>query len=60
MSLTAGTSTFPQVLTVSQKFTKEAARDLYLSVLLLQRMNKIEVEISQEFKINIWSKVKLF
>ena len=60
MSLTAGTSTFPQVLTESRKFTKEAARDLYLSVLLLQRMNKIEVEISQEFKINIWSKVKLF
>ena len=29
--LTAGTSTFPEVLTSSMKFTKEAARDIYLS-----------------------------
>ena len=29
--LTAGTSTYPEVLTSSRKFTKEAARDIYLS-----------------------------
>ena len=58
--LTAGTSTFPQVLTSSMKFTKEAARDLYLSVKIVKRIKNVEDEMSEDVQINIWSKVKLF
>jgi len=54
-----GTSTFPEVLTSSQKFTKEAARDIYLSVVLVERLNNISTERSEEVRINIWSKEDL-
>ena len=59
-SLSEGTSTFPGVLTSSKKFTKEAARDIYLSIVLVEQLNNSPPKVSEEQRINIWSKVKLF
>ena len=50
----SGSSTFPEVLTDSRKFTKEAGRSIYLSIIL---ENKRKVKVGKELKINIWSKV---
>ena len=47
-------------MTSSMKFTKEAARDIYLSVKIVKRTTNVRDEVSEDVKINIWSKVKLF
>ena len=58
LNSTPGTSTFSEVLTSSGKSTKEAGRDSYLSISLEKSTGNQTIEVAEELKINIWSKVK--